>query len=238
MVANVVGSGRVLVPFVAEFNDFSSCPLTVRFSCFSRTSVGFRWILRAWTDSVTDVMGPCRDSTCCREKFRFLQVPSFLYFILLLVFFFFSLFIFFPLVAFSLRCRFVVFCFGCNWSRYLKLSIAWVATCRLGNAPARKRRVSFCSCLCCCCPGLQIHTAKYTQTHRHKHFSWNCRPFSLFGFNYMKMKSDFQYPSYNSVLYAVWLLYRHYFAETMRQFVGCSSSGCLAVSLMNSVFSS
>lgn len=148
------------------------------------------------------------------------------------------LFIFFPLVAFSLRCRFVVFCFGCTWSRYLKLSIAWVATCRLGNAPARKRRVSFCSCLCCCCPGLQIHTAKYTQTHRHKHFSWNCRPFSLFGFNYMKMKSDFQYPSYNSVLYSVWLLYRHYSAEIMRQFVGCSSSGCLAVSLMNSVFSS
>lgn len=121
--------------------------------------------------SYCDVMCPCRDSTCCREKFRFLQVPSFLYFILLLVFFFFSLFIFFPLVAFSLRCRFVVFCFGCTWSRYLKLSIAWVATCRLGNAPARKRRVSFCSCLCCCCPGLQIHTAKYTQTHRHKHFS-------------------------------------------------------------------
>lgn len=58
---------------------------------FSRTSVGFRWILRAQSDSVTNVMGPCRDSTCCREKFRFLQVPSFLYFILLFHFLYFFL---------------------------------------------------------------------------------------------------------------------------------------------------
>lgn len=150
---------------------------------------------------------------------------------------YFLILLFFPLVAFSLRCRFVVFCFGCTWWQYLKLSIAWVATCRLGNAPARKRSVVSCSCCCCCCPGLQIHLPKYTQTHRHKHFSWNCRPFSLFGFNYMKMKSDFQYPSYNTVLYTVWLLCRQYSAEMMRQFLGCSSC-CLGVSLMNTVFSS
>lgn len=59
--------------------------------------------------SYCDVMCPCRDSTCCREKFRFLQVPSFLYFILLLVFCFF-LFPFYFLSAcglfasLSLRC--------------------------------------------------------------------------------------------------------------------------------------